>query len=749
MKKLPAILIMWGRPLVCRLRCLWLRWRAETSRAGRDQSFTSVLPPYYPKMRIAEKLLTSSPSKGMLWLHSSGCKRGRLLFLFLAVICASPQLALAQTNAPEGVAALKKMSVEDLMDVEIPTVYGASKHEQKVTEAPSSVSIVTSSDIKQYGYRTLADVLRGVRGFNVTSDRYYSYIGARGINRPGDYGDRILLMVDGHRVNEPIYDQAFSGTEGLVDVDMIERVEVIRGPGSSLYGNNAFFAVINVITRKGRDLNGTEVSSAVASYDTYTGRASYGRVFTNGVELAMSGTYLDSDGHKELFYPEYRSVQQGIARGLDGNTVKSAISTLSYRDFTLQGAIVHRRKDLPNAPFGTVFGQPGTFAMDERGYVDLKYSHGFENDLAVTARVYFDHYQFDAHNMLPSIVDFADPLYPGQVIKNRDFSEAELMGAEMLASKPLFDDNVLTAGSEVIHDFYLAQRNYDILPRADYFDTRNRNDTVGVYVQDEYQIFHGFAVNGGLRYDYFSTFGDTFNPRMSMVYQPVTKSTFKFLYGEAFRAPNASEMYYAMPGYKPNLQLKSEKVHSYELVFEQELNSHARLQSSLFLNEIDGLIDSQRDPSDNLLYAANLNSVQSRGAEMELDGHWGHGWRGKASYTFQESRDSDSGQFLSNSPKHMAKLNLIIPLYLDKISAGLELQGTSKRWTVERTETGAFWIANATLFSRELVKNLEISASIYNVFDCTYRDPVSADFSPLDAVQQDGRNFRVKLTYRF
>lgn len=117
--------------------------------------------------------------------------------------------------------------------MEFDTVVGASKHQQKTTEAPASVSIVTKEDIKELGYRTLADVLRGVRGFYLTFDRDYYFTGTRGVNRPGDYGGRILLNINGHRLNEPIYDSLLVGREFPLDVDLIERVEVIRGPGAS------------------------------------------------------------------------------------------------------------------------------------------------------------------------------------------------------------------------------------------------------------------------------------------------------------------------------------------------------------------------------------------------------------------------------------------------------------------------------------------------------------------------------------
>ena len=129
-------------------------------------------------------------------------------------------------------AELSNLSLEELADLPIDSVYGASSYNQKVTEAPSSITIVTSDEIQRYGYRTLADILRSVRGFYVTYDRNYSFLGVRGFSRPGDYNARVLLLVDGHRLNDNIFGAALIGTEFPLDVDLIERVEIIRGPSS-------------------------------------------------------------------------------------------------------------------------------------------------------------------------------------------------------------------------------------------------------------------------------------------------------------------------------------------------------------------------------------------------------------------------------------------------------------------------------------------------------------------------------------
>src|SRR6185295_13718375 len=122
--------------------------------------------------------------------------------------------------------------LEDLMKLDSGQVFGASERLQPATEAPASVSFVTSEEIKRYGYRTLADILRGIRGIYVTDDRNFSLVGTQGFAKPGDYNSRILLLVNGHRVNDNVFGQAEIGAEFGLDAAMFQRVEIIRGPAA-------------------------------------------------------------------------------------------------------------------------------------------------------------------------------------------------------------------------------------------------------------------------------------------------------------------------------------------------------------------------------------------------------------------------------------------------------------------------------------------------------------------------------------
>jgi len=191
------------------------------------------------------------------------------LFSCICMLALCPVLTVSAMAESEPFGFGEGLDEEMLLFADIPSVYSASKYEQKVTEAPSKVSIVTAEEIQRYGYQTLADILRSLPGFYTTYDRNYDYIGVRGFGIPGDYDTRLLLLVDGHRINDNVYDSLYSDRGFILDVDLIDRVELVRGPSSSLYGSSAFFGIVNVITKKGRDLNGTEVSAAAGSHDSY------------------------------------------------------------------------------------------------------------------------------------------------------------------------------------------------------------------------------------------------------------------------------------------------------------------------------------------------------------------------------------------------------------------------------------------------------------------------------------------------
>lgn len=626
---------------------------------------------------------------------------------------------------------------------EIPSVYGAAKYDQKVHEAPAAITIITGEQIRKYGYRNFAQILDSVPGLFTSSDRNYGYLGIRGFNRPGDYTSRVLLLIDNHRLNDAVYDQGGAGTEMPIDVDLIDRVEIIKGPGSSLYGTNALFGVVNVITKRGRDLKGTEISGEASSFNTYRGRLSYGNKFSNGLEVLLSGSYSDSEGHRELFYPAFSSINNGIARHADRDNLYYYTGKLSYGDFTFTGGHQWRKKNVPTAAFGTVFNDNQQLTVDERTYLDLVYQHEFINQLNVKARLYFDRYYYYAN--LP--YDYGGIGTPPFTL-NKDVTEADWWGAELTATKRLFDRHRLTLGTEYRDQFRLDQSNRDINPPTTYLDDKRRSSFVAAYLQDDWAITDHLVLVAGVRHDQYSTFGGTTNPRVGLI-STWNKTTVKLLYGQAFRAPNPYEQFYVTGNtFKANANIKPEKIKTYELVVEQYIGHHLRALGSLYQYNISGLISQTTDPIDSKLFYDNVENITARGAEFMVEGKWPSGLEGRVSYAIQTTRNDQMDQMLTNSPQHLVKTNLIVPVIGDKLFAGFEGRYTSSRLTLAGNNASPFYILNLSLFSQQLIKGWELSAHINNLVNQKYGYPGSGEHRQ-DIIDQDGRTFWVKLKYRF
>lgn len=220
------------------------------------------------------------------------------------------QSIVASQTAPDQ--DLTYLTIEDLAKSK---VFSASRHLEDSLHAPSSVSIIGAEDITRYGWRTLADVVNSLRGFYTAYDRDYAYLGVRGFLRPGDYNSRILLLINGHRVNDNIYDSASIGTEFPLSLDLIDHIEVVRGPGSSLFGTSAIFGIINIITRQPQTNMTVELSGDESSFLGRTGRLTSS--FKEGRWSALlSGSIYRTAGQSQLFFPEFSATNRGWAENV-------------------------------------------------------------------------------------------------------------------------------------------------------------------------------------------------------------------------------------------------------------------------------------------------------------------------------------------------------------------------------------------------------------------------------------------------
>lgn len=343
----------------------------------------------------------------------------------------------------------------------------------------------------------------------------------------------MLLLLDGQRLNDGVYDQAPIGKDFPVDVDLIERVEFVPGPGSAVFGANAFFGVLNVITKNGGQLSGARASAEYASYRSGKAMLSYGRRFDNGADLLLSASGYDSKG-RDRYFKEFDDpdTNGGVARNLDGEDYRNFIAKFGFGGLNLQAGYGERKKDIPTAAFGQVFNEGPSETTDKRGFASLKYQQAVGERNELTAQLAYGFNDYDGRYVLD---------YPPQTV-NVDGSRSSWLVGEVRLLSTAFAGHKIMVGAEYRKDLRRRQFNYDL---ETYLDTDRPTRSYGLYVQDEFAITERWTVNAGIRHDYLHENARRItNPRLALIYKPQPKTAIKLLYGTAYRAPNAYEAHY-------------------------------------------------------------------------------------------------------------------------------------------------------------------------------------------------------------
>jgi iron complex outermembrane receptor protein len=632
-----------------------------------------------------------------------------------------PGFAVAQAASSDAEAFdVTQVPIEQLVATDyIP----ASRIARQISDAPSAVSIVTAQDIHDYGYRTLADIMKSMRGLFVTTSKDYDYLGGRGFGAPGDYAGRIMLMIDGYATNEGFYNQIFLGEDALLDVETIERVEYIPGPGSTTYGNSAVLGVINIVTKHGKSIGGTQVAAGFGNRGERKQRLTFGKQLENGADILLSVSKYADQGSTSRF-----SANNSPVTGLTFDNQKKTddhrlLFKGSYEGWTLE--LANTRKTTGYATMiDTIdpvdIGRTSQY-VDNNGFANLKYDTALSERLSAAAQVYYGRYLYTL-----------DYYWAGPDLFTQQ-STSRWRGADLKFIDTGFDRHRILFGGEYRDDFQ-QQLNDNGWPVGDPLSEYSKGmRTASLYVQDEYAATDKLTLTPGLRYDRHSMGGLTKSPRMAAIYRPWQASTFKLSYGTAFRHGNAWDYYWSdIP--RSDAVIKPEKIATSELVWQQQFTSKTRSTVSLFRNHItDAVLRANQE----------INTI---GQEIGIEHVEQDGFRLSSSVVHQKSTNG-AGDWKLNCPNWLGKLNVVEPLFHNLLNAGFEVQTTGPRRAADQSIIKASTVANLTLSSNRLIEHVDISLRAQNLFNAQQEDvQLNPQFRTLFL---SGRRYGLQLEYTF
>jgi outer membrane receptor for ferrienterochelin and colicin len=648
----------------------------------------------------------------------------------------------------------------DLQLVGNDSVEAASRVAESVEDAPASVTLVTSPELRAMRYPTVAEALRGVRGVFVSDDRGYKSLGFRGFGRPGDYGNRVLVLIDGMPTNDNWLWSSYVGYDLRTDIEDVERIEVVRGPGSILYGTGAFSGVVNLVMAGPDTPDGREVGMSVADDGVARARARITHHFTKDSGVWTSVAAGRGAG-RDIFVPEYvpdgpPSVA-GTARGIDGFQVGTLSGRVWWKSVSAQWSLNHHDKQLPGAQFNTTFGDGRTHQADTRGFIEAKVEPKLGEQLESLTRGYVNYYAYRSA--------FARSPADGGV--EHDSFDGTWIGAEQRVVWKPVPIVRLTAGGEFQDHLKAHQTGAD--ETGSFLDDDETFTLVAGYGIADVTPTKAVKLSAGARFDSYSAFGSSLNPRAAVILKPYEGGNVKILAGKAFRAPSIYERFnVAGGGQKASGNLKPENLYSLELEYSHRFSRTVIGTVSTYGNYIENLI-ALRDLPDatptvpSYAYGNTTSPVGTFGAEAELRREWKEGWMVSASYSFQKSRYLKSGQLgdiigfkqagnlreVPNSPMHLASVKGGVPI----LGRALMLMN---RFTIEgeradrndaeglglppQRNTPAALLWDIVFSGAEARWGLSYAIGVYNAFDTRWSVPVSAEFRQT-SMPQNGRTF--------
>ncbi len=658
-------------------------------------------------------------------------------------------------------------------------------------QSAGSTSVITAEQIRAMGATELHEVLETVPGIHaslqpMSNDIHYNIRGLANQNN-----SQILFLLNGTRIST-----AFRGsTESSIDMPLaaIERVEVIRGPASAVYGSDAFAGVINIITKKAKDINGTQLGVRAGNWDTQSGWGQNGTQWA-GWDIATSLQYQHSAGDNGRIIKEDSQTLLDQAFGTNASLAPGAMNT---RFSALNTHVNLKRKhwDLGFWAFngldiGTRSGSGG--ALDPKGSAD---SAQYLGDMRFSTEDWLDDWEFLAHlSYLHSDVNATVNLFPdntrlpvnaigdigqfnpaqltlfpkGVVVDIRHVQKVpsiELTSLYKGLDKHLFR---FTAGFRYEELSFTDRRNYAFgkpLPPVagaalvdnsgtPFAFLTNTDRKIGsLLLQDEWQITDGWHMTAGVRYDHYSDFGSTVNPRFALVWDINRQLTSKLLYGRAFRAPSFVELgSQNSPLSQGNMNLKPEINNTVEWAFDYRPSSALRTALNLYYYHIDDFISISPSPTrSGILQYNNFGNLDGYGTEWEWSWKVSEQWSLLGNYAWQNARNDATDRRIAGVLGHQiyfAGIWQFMPQW--QFQSQLNWLGGRARDPGDTRPLEDYETVDFTLRGKRLYGHVNLAASLRNVFDSKNLEPAGFPSTTLPSnLPLPGRSFYFEASVDF
>lgn len=680
---------------------------------------------------------------------------------------------------------------QDVNDLDINSlldqiVLSASKHAETLEEAPANVFVVDRKMIDSYGLLSVGDALSLVPGFYVTDDYSLSQIGVRGASAFGDWNSRVMVLIDGRPTGEQYAGSNSIDNVGL-DMDNIERIEVIKGPSSSLYGSNAFFGLINIITIKPDEDELVASGLYVSGTDTKGSSVRLFRRFSNDLSILATGSFsdvggsdlffeefsnpadssllaLDADGYNQ-FYEDAASFTGGFARNANTRKNWSTHSQINWREFYMTVHLSSMNTGIAHSMWGSLFNRPENQFKERRHFVDLGYHGEMSESVNLSARIAYDYYTWSDHVLYNYSTWEVNPAYlPGPVWMDLEYNRA--VSSEVKLQVDFSETNTAIFGAEVQlqkvrHESGETDESgtnilFNYIPAE---NIEHNGQIYNAYIQDEHRLSANAKLVGGLHFNYYSYTTGKVMPKMAFIWQPYKNSTYKLIASRGFRSPTFYEITYDDGEmYMANADLEPELIASYDIMtthtfpygFSLALSGNYSRMTNLILQTVVDTLDPGHPGGnylDEISQYRNAGGMESQSVEVSLQRDPIYGVGAFANITYQELHSINEEPKVEpfNSPHWLTAAGLSYHNPHNQFSVSGRLNYMSSRRLWNGAWLGELITADINVTAKNLWRLLNVNVGVTNLLDRDNRVPISYDYAPSTNIQRPGRSVYFKL----